>query len=698
MYSYRVVRSICNISSNVEIAYPDQEDGEDHLADGLEGLIEGYNERLPPSRLLFVCPEGFENTVATAYLARREQFEERLVPTTHVAVAPYDIAGRLKGDKVVELRAEACRWAITDNFLEDVARQGVADLFDQSNTVLQAPHGYVFRKPSKSEKEIFIRAGNILREPGCLAVFNHLILRRLPPQSRIVYIDSFTILSFALSLKSVVAHFRRVGVSVPELTVKNFHSYDIDPELRLPNEENYVVLISASTSGDLARRLCDQNKADRTRIIHLLGVGTAGKDDEFRKSCVYFAQPPIRFDSKEGVRGSKSIIEIGTEEFLVAQGTPRPVRIGVDHVDRKGRAELSEPFYREALRFHEAGGGRTGSYAPFTVSDEFTDGDVPVARWIAEELVHELPASVGTLVPVGGAMAVRVAEWLQQSLGRSVTIVELSRIETSGGRVDKSRSVVVVAYQDPGLDDVNRAAVALRKIGDIHRHYVVCYAFPPTVAGHDRLKANLLMGPRGPNDFGWSQHLAMPVGASRLHGSLVERRRRFTARNLNASGGGLNCEVEATLLRWGTGQSVAPNDLFLPCTSGNLLGLRHGSIFFDTEKASCISQVAVHAMVSAALQRAREPVSPSGRPLRTEFTFDDNPFVRSVLDPGMFARFSDGVLQASLLHATHPWELDYSATQALSAQFRSACSSVFDSHTDPVGDAAFEFVNALGKV
>ena len=99
-------------------------------------------------------------------------------------------------------------------------------------------------------------------------------------------------------------------------------------------------------------------------------------------------------------------------------------------------------------------------------------------------------------------------------------------------------------------------------------------------------------------------------------------------------------------------------------------------------------------MVSAAVQAARESSVPSGRN-SAQPGFDDNPFVRSVLDPSMFARFSDGILQASLLRTARRSELDYSAGDDLSRQFKSICHSILVSHHHDIGEAALEFVHAL---
>ena len=215
------------------------------------------------------------------------------------------------------LKSNDSVWNITDEFLLEAAQDGISNLFDQTQTVMTAPHGYVFRKLSGREMDFFVRAGNMLREPGCAAIFNHLILRKLPINCSLIYIDSFTILSFAISLQSIVGYFHRLGRSLPLLAIENTHSYEMSPDFRIPNEKNYVVLISASTSGGLARKFVDESQADPTRIIHLLGVGAS--DSPFKDSCVYFR--PLAAMPKPQTAGKRNnaTIEIGTEEFLVAQ-------------------------------------------------------------------------------------------------------------------------------------------------------------------------------------------------------------------------------------------------------------------------------------------------------------------------------------------------------------------------------------------
>ena len=692
MYSFQLFVPIDGIQTALQVVYASHEDSDGLLSTGLEQLVEDYNRRVPPSRLLFVCPIGIEERIKQSFNARRGQFEGRLKSTSHVLVAPYDERGKLVDDRIISLISRCDEWAVADIFLEQLGSRAVAKIFDETKTktILRAPHGYLFRHLSGREDDIFVRAGNMLREPSCLAVFNHVLLRKLPPDCSLVYIDSFTILSFALGLQSLVGYFRRAKRPVSALAIENIHSYELTSEFRIPNEANYLVLISASTSGGFAQKLVTEKRADATRIVHLLGVGPP--ESRLRKSCVYFLErhPPSRPIS--GTSQQDAIIEIGTEEFLVAQGLPRPVPITRAHVNRDGACELHKPFYRKALKFHSPRPDSSSAYSTFSISTESGDSKCsPMRPWVYDCLVHELPASVRTLVHVGDRMSAVVASWLHEALGNHVVTKSLDELI---GAHAASGSVVVVAYQDPGLELLRQSSVALRSMEGVHRHYVVGYAFPSSSGEHRRLKEDLCMGRNGPK-YGWSEYLVLPVGADTVHESLVPYGASLGAEAIEQRRGVLGGPLADALIAREKRSGIPSDGLFLPRTNGTTLCLRHGSVFFD-EPTAAVSQTTVHAMVSAAMQAARESGVPSGRNSAYPTPgFDDNPFVRSVLDPSMFARFSDGILQASLLRTARRSELDYSASNDLSRQFTLVCNYILDSRDHDVGEAALEFVHAL---
>ena len=174
---------------------------------GLDELSDRHNERVPPTRILFICPAGVHQQLAESFRREHEQFKDRLRSASHITVAPYDETGRLNDEQIVHLKSSSTNWELKDRDLQHFALVVVKGIYSETNTVLQAPHGYKFRKLSQREEDIFVRAGNMLRDPGCLPFFNHLLLRQLPDGCNEVYIESFTIFSFALGLHSVVTSF-----------------------------------------------------------------------------------------------------------------------------------------------------------------------------------------------------------------------------------------------------------------------------------------------------------------------------------------------------------------------------------------------------------------------------------------------------------------------------------------------------------
>ena len=700
MYSFHTVTPVDGTPTALQVVYTNHQDDDDRLATNLDELVEAYNRRLPPTRLVFICPSGVERRVEEIYNERQDALEGRLASASHVAMAPYDKEGALIADQIVHLKEPATSWDIDDSFLKGLAARTVTKIFDDTKTILHAPHGYVFRKPSSREEDIFVRAGNMLREPSSLPVFNYLLLSRLPKECGLIYIDSFTILSFALGLQSLVDHFRRADPNLPALAIENIHSYEISPDFRIPNEANYFILISASTSGEFARKLVDEKQADPDRIVHLLGVG--GPSSEFQDTCIYFRGRQPRVSPNSTARHEDALIEIGTEEFLVAQGPPSPVPITRDHVHSDGARELHKPFYGTALKFHEADLPTHGSYSTFSISVKPSEAESsPIRAWAHDHLLHQLPASVHTLVHIDDRMSAQIASWLREALGGHLVVKSLPELKDSTcSGCSGSGSVVVVAHHDPGLEGFREANIALRSTNGVHRHFVIGYAFPSSLAEHRRLKADLRMVPGGPQ-YGWSEYLVLPVGAAPLHESLVPHSAIFGDQAIDSSRAVLGDQLADALIEWETRSSIPRNGLFLPRTDGTPLVLRHGSVFFSDTPAAGISQIPVYAMVSAAMQAAREsdPRSVENKPSSVP-RFDNNPFVRTVLDPSMFARFNDGILQASLLRSSHRSELDYSASQELSHQFTSVCQSVLVSHDQSVGDSALEFVYALatGKI
>lgn len=657
------------------------------------------NIRLPPSRILIICRLGLHHRLEAAYKAIEDHLDGRLRNTTHISIAPYCSRGRLDRDSIIHIRENDQPWAITDDLLHQAATYALSRLVEGTNTILHAPAGYLFRKPSGREESYFIRAGNMLRELGAIPVVTHLLLRNLSRPIKTIYIDSFTILSFALGLQASLEGFNKDNQSSHTIpTIHNLHSYDKEPNFRFPPESNYIVLISASTSGSLAREFIENHGANPERILHLIGAG-AFPNKEREKSCLYFYN--YSTNTKNQTLSNRHI-NIVSEEFAVDHGPARPVSLGKNHVNRDLATIYKDSFYQENLKIRRAAtSAGYGPYALFSIDNSHHLGSEAFDKWVTDKLIHELPASVHLLVHLDDPRSTLLSNKLKALLqGKSASLtvgsVPLQDLETIRIPNDAGISVVIVACEDPNLEGLTRASTSLRTYSATFRHYILVHSFPESMQRHRRRLNDLTLRSNDPN-YGISEFLVTPVGDTILHEPLLrDYGLDLTVTSFDQIKTSIGDKLFESLKSRSQTNSHGPTlgpTIFFPKFDGDPLELRPGSIFFETGYTN-ISHAVAYLAVACALQNAREGNNLTSK-ARQQNYFDTNPFVRSVIAPTMFSRYSDGILQAALLRALAPTELDYSQSIELSWQFFDIAQSVLMERHTVTGEAALEFLAAM---
>ena len=647
------------------------------------------NRRLPPSRILIICPFGRHEPLLRALNDEEQRLRERLRATGHVAVAPYDNRGQIREADVADLWHEGEPWAVTDHVVVDLARRYIDELTKQTNAILEAPSGYQFRKPSGNASTIFIRAGNMLREQDSLNVFSHMLLREWPPEGKAIYVDSFTVLSFAMALQRTVAFFRssEKDSQTEYPAIENFHSYKKESSFYFPENGRYLVVTSASTSGQLATKLVDEHNADRRKIVHLLGAGDERVDDRFRQSCICYRELPLANQP-----AALADIAIGGEEFIPSYGEPRTVSLTKQHIDSRHAQLYKAPFYLKHLRVRSSATlSGYGSYSLFSVSNKNnTLGPEEFDRWLRERLVHEIPASIALIVHLEDAMSEALAHRVAGIFKRSgaVDVISVANVTEHETDLKKCDSVLIVASEDPNLEGFVRAGTVLRRWPDAFRHYILGHAFPETKSGFDGVAGSLTVRSGSLPRYGWSEFAVAAVGRSDLHTSALF--------NYPVDFNSIQTEIKQNLTQvFAEYSNPDSRQLFLPKLDGSRLALRSGSVFFEGEYEN-VSDEVVYLAVATAVQSAREGRGTSTPRLR----FDSNPFVGSVIDPQMFSRFSDGILQGALLRCLQKEELDFSKSTVLSRQARELFVSAIRNAKNVVGEAALEFMAAfaIGKI
>lgn len=131
------------------------------------------------------------------------------------------------------------------------------------------------------------------------------------------------------------------------------------------------------------------------------------------------------------------------------------------------------------------------------------------------------------------------------------------------------------------------------------------------------------------------------------------------------------------------------NDVFFETCNDGPMKVQEGFAFlnFSYSKGD-VSQAATFFVIAAILHNMR-----TGKKTPR---LGQHSFVRKVLSPRCFDRFNDGAIQASILRAAFPSEIDYSTSPELSKEMRSIIEVILNHANNQVGEAAREFMIAIG--
>lgn len=138
-------------------------------------------------------------------------------------------------------------------------------------------------------------------------------------------------------------------------------------------------------------------------------------------------------------------------------------------------------------------------------------------------------------------------------------------------------------------------------------------------------------------------------------------------------------------------QRYDSRSLFLPDHNGNELKLRSTFAFWsDLDFSECRLQNATQADVYWTLQCVLHDLrnASENNGLATAYH-------TTLISPANFDRYNDGVVQACLLRAARPVEMDYRVDTVFSRQMTDVISSVVSNWSNAQGEAALEFLMAL---
>lgn len=568
-----------------------------------------------------------------------------------------------------------------DSFIE----QGLMALIKMNPVVQLAPAGHVFKHPSRTVNKLFIQARELATSEAELAFVGRCIARKLPAlrarDLTEVYIDTMGIYALVREALNFVNS---------NASVRSFHSYENLSELSPPSEP-YAVVISASTSGGMGRKFCDDQGFETDRLMTLID---ASRSD--RRGGVLVALDKVdKSYGKQIADGTETQIELFGEHFSSKAKPPRAVTLGKPHIPKRLGDFLKQFGLCGVQAFNSVASGTTTSR--LVCIDRLQVGkNKELRRWLDDEISWNLAVAIDHIIYADDdgskELAKKAAIKLHTAKGcpRRPTITAYADLEATTLQSANGVLIVQAVVGDGGL--LREISRTLREFQPhIPRHFLVGVGLPQSEETWTQLRQFLIRN-AGPREYGFSCWLVLPIGSDGTTTAWQALNKLATNAQLaSPSAVGVDQAVVNASVDLANGLIQGAFNGFLPTSTGAPLGLTEGVVFFGEEFKTSSSQVPVsttYATMTSVLQAARDLSNRTNQLKPTGYE-------SVVLSPENFLRFNDNLLQACILRAAHPSELDYSSSPHLSRLMKEFLLKLFARHQHSYGAASLEFAAAL---
>ncbi|MCS0022874.1 hypothetical protein ACJO14_03610 [Vibrio parahaemolyticus] len=563
---------------------------------------------------------------------------------------------------------------------------GLCKLAERNNVLHIAPAGHTFKHPSGRISKMFIQSRDIAAtetELQFVAKGLRTLVKNVDwPKIKTIYIDTMGIYSIVKEAALTA------GCSA---NIESYHSYDLLKELNLPSDD-YLVVISASTSGGMARDLVNRDFC-KDKIVTLIDV-------EVRSSISHVLinlSSTCLLQGVSNVDGNETDIELVGEHFSYKAKPPKQVTVGIPHKP-KHLLDILKDFCISGInpinqRVDIIGKSPLLSLKPANLhaSNKFND-------WLDEELKWSLSSSIDTVIfsddGASEVLAQKASEFIKNASGngKSPSLLKWPNINKEDLK-DATGVIVVTAFAGDGgkLRQISRD---LREYESktIPRHFLIGVGLPQSMESWKKLEQFLVRNAT-PRFYNFSVWKVLPLGPDNIQKSWDELA-QLAAKADTESTSPLEIiapEDAETCYEALSNCIAQASASLLPNANGDSLKLTEGFVFFDDkfdDKIESITQSDTLLTIAAVLQTAREHADP-------EKCLRPTNYQSVIISPENFLRFNDDILQACILRASLPSELDYSSDHHLSELMKEFLYKVFTRHKHPFGYAALEFAGAL---
>lgn len=548
-----------------------------------------------------------------------------------------------------------------NHIIETARNAGFKSLVSNNGVITKAPPGAYFRNPSQNPRSYFIRAALLCRNSVEASFISFTLLPLVAKAEslynkvpNIIWVDTISIAYIAYALSELCTHLK-IFSSEPE--IRSYSSYSELAKTSPESGDYPIFLISASTSGGMAKDLVEitDGRVKRESIGTILG----SFEDQFPQ-LIYLIPEYLRGRKIESFDTLREIIVSG-EDFLFSPGEPIPVSLKKSHLP-KDFPNTFEKIQEKGLihSFKRLNGNKMPK--AFYIDGESLSKDKNFVSWIKKKAIGNLPGTVGRIIYQEDEGSIKMAKVVRKAIKSfkgNVPISSVSDIENL--TANESETVVIVAAVVGSGMELMRITKALRKYQpEGSRYFLIGAVLARSCLQLEQFKSNLRKA--GSNlTYTVEAWCEFATTTSALHQLNKREEELLDEIKDNTPNTKLTEYLEARLNSIKAKGIVHKGSLksqpFISFSGvDGAFDLSKGfALWNKVTNKRCPNEVLF--TVACMLQNARECSS-----LAHSDRLDGGGFQQAIIAPDCFLRFTDPVIQVSILRCAHDSELDYSSS------------------------------------
>jgi len=564
--------------------------------------------------------------------------------------------------------------SFTSKDADNLIEHGLYNIVTKRKLVVEASPNFHFIKPSGRHTNKFISVANILESASEISFIASSLLKLLPNDVDRIYVDTSGVYSLAYELANLLDAYNK---SSNIISIDSFGSYGGIEEYQFYSNEKTLILISASASNNLFKRLNSQQSLEQASLVSVVMTQTNSQNQkvliEFKKYSDQFCSKYFEhFDSYDASSCHLCLKEhsvpVALDKSRFIFDAPRRESYLPLAIDSDANLKELISLYKDLDAFRCLYDGVQGkkSQAPeyFIDVSKLVIGSHKYREKVANAVLRHYPMNADSIIYCKDSGAKELAGLIEKEVNKLGLKPYLSEGKIDEQHKPKNGIVVIAGCIQTGksLLNISRDLRAYREL-DLPITYIVGFAKLNSNSEYLKLQKDLTFseGKCGHHKFHEIEKIILPISEHKINAWQKELEVLKGLSQHYSAEKELKSIIDSrmTSLRRASSLEVKGlgDELFLRSPNDKKMILGATFAFWDKldNKESFEHQSTVYYTISSILQRLRTVAKKTGiAPL-------GEGYIIRQLDPLMFDRFNEGVIQACILRAAKPRELDYSS-------------------------------------